>query len=77
MPQRPNEPHDGHRHVPTEPCPGYFECERCGYRWIDVDVLRHVPPPQEIINWLHHSRGPAYRPTGAHTIEHGVIAAEY
>ncbi len=42
MPQRPNEPHDGHRHVPTEPCPGYFECERC-----------------------------------AHTIEHGVIAAEY
>jgi hypothetical protein len=50
---------------------------RLGYRWIDVDVLRHFPPPQEIINWLHHSRGPAYRPTGAHTIEHGVIAAEY
>ena len=76
MPQRSNEPHDGHRHVPTEPCPGYFECERCGYRWIDVDVLRRRSRHDRGV-LRHHSRGPAYRPTGAHTIENGVIAAEY
>jgi hypothetical protein len=77
MPQHPNEPTDGHRHVSVEPCPGYYECEHCGHRWIDVDVLPSWPPSTEIVNWLHHNHGPRTLPLAPHTVKRGVIAAEY
>jgi hypothetical protein len=77
MPQRPNEPSDGHRHVSVEPCPGYYECELCGHRWIDVDVLPTWPPSVEIVHWLHHNQGPAHRPTAPHSVQRGVIATDY
>ena len=59
MPQRPNATHDGHRHVPVERRPGYFECERCGHRWIHRSVLSNsATPTEDDIEWLHHGHWP-------------------
>lgn len=44
-------------HRPIEPRPGYFECERCGYRWILRAVLPDgCNPTPDDIDWLHHRR---------------------
>jgi hypothetical protein len=58
MPNRASATHDGHRHVPVEHRPGYFECDLCGRRWIHRLVLPDGTPTPEDIDWLHHSKRP-------------------
>jgi hypothetical protein len=59
MPHHPNAIRDGHRHVPVEHRPGYFECERCGHRWIHRSVLSNgTTPTEDDIKWLHHGHSP-------------------
>jgi hypothetical protein len=61
MPQHPSATHDGHRHVPVEHRPGYFECDRCGLRWIHRSVLPNgTTPTQDDIKWLHHGNWPRH-----------------
>lgn len=59
MPQHPSATHDGHRHVPVEHRPGYFECNRCGLRWIHRSVLPNgTTPTHDDIKWLHRGNRP-------------------
>jgi hypothetical protein len=60
MAHRPNSTRDGYRHVPVEHRPGYFECERCGHRWIHRSALLNCTgPTEDDIKWLHHGHLPS------------------
>lgn len=60
MPHHPNSTHDGDRHVPVEHRPGYFECERCGHRWIHRSVLPNgTTPAEDDIMWCITAAAPA------------------